>query len=181
MNPYEVLGIDDTNCTPAQIVRAYKQACKKAHPDREGGSEEQMSQVNQARDILLNPERKQRFDETGSTSGGPPTMEEQATLVLGTLFQAVLDVPSGTSWFAMVQAMIQELHKGMNKAEESQREHPKRIERARKLLTKFDCSPALRSILERRIEHMEKELVTINNQIQLGKYMFELVKSIKAK
>lgn len=40
-----------------------RKATLKAHPDKEGGSEEKMSALNQAYEVLSNPELRARFDQ----------------------------------------------------------------------------------------------------------------------
>ncbi len=67
MNPYEILG-----CTPDDdfetIKQAFRRAASKAHPDREGGSHEAASKVNEAWAILQDAERKANYDLNGDGS-----------------------------------------------------------------------------------------------------------------
>ena len=44
------------------IKRAYRKGTLKAHPDKEGGSEEKMAALNEAYEVLSNPELRARFD-----------------------------------------------------------------------------------------------------------------------
>jgi DnaJ family protein C protein 3 len=44
------------------IKKAYRKATKKHHPDKEGGSESAMASVNEAYEVLSNPELRARFD-----------------------------------------------------------------------------------------------------------------------
>lgn len=43
------------------IKKAYRAKAREAHPDK-GGSEEKMAAVNEAYEVLSNPELRQRFD-----------------------------------------------------------------------------------------------------------------------
>ncbi|GAA5874872.1 hypothetical protein JCM3774_006551 [Rhodotorula dairenensis] len=62
------------------IKRAYRKATLKAHPDKEGGSEDKMAQLNEAYEVLSNPELRARFDagddpndpHAGQQGGGSP-------------------------------------------------------------------------------------------------------------
>ena len=65
-NPYEILGCDPS-ATDAEIKAAYREAAQKAHPDRKGGSAEQMSLVNQAYQLLCDPQKRAAFDAGHST------------------------------------------------------------------------------------------------------------------
>ena len=44
------------------IKRAYRKATVKAHPDKPGGSEAKMASLNEAYEVLSNPELRARFD-----------------------------------------------------------------------------------------------------------------------
>ncbi|PCH41800.1 DnaJ-domain-containing protein [Wolfiporia cocos MD-104 SS10] len=57
---YKVLGVSRDADTKT-IKKAYRKAAMKAHPDK-GGSEAKMAAVNEAYEVLSNPELRQRFD-----------------------------------------------------------------------------------------------------------------------
>lgn len=66
MNPYIILGIE-VDATTDQIKQAYKDKAKSSHPDKKGGSSEAFIEVNECYLILTTPNRRSKFDETGST------------------------------------------------------------------------------------------------------------------
>ncbi|KAI5120754.1 hypothetical protein M0805_007828 [Coniferiporia weirii] len=57
---YKVLGVS-RDADERTIKKAYRRAAKSAHPDK-GGSEDKMAAVNEAYEVLSNPELRQRFD-----------------------------------------------------------------------------------------------------------------------
>ncbi|RDB30413.1 DnaJ subfamily C member 3 [Hypsizygus marmoreus] len=57
---YKVLGVSRDADTKT-IKKAFRTAAKTAHPDK-GGSEAKMATVNEAYEVLTNPELRQRFD-----------------------------------------------------------------------------------------------------------------------
>lgn len=57
---YRVLGVPE-NATAADLDRAYRGAARKRHPDG-GGSEEEMKSLNEAHDILSDPETRKAYD-----------------------------------------------------------------------------------------------------------------------
>jgi curved DNA-binding protein CbpA len=69
-NPYEVLGLEP-DATPEEINAAYRAASKSTHPDG-GGSTEEFTRVKGAAMVLLDPDRRKRFDETGTIDEGKP-------------------------------------------------------------------------------------------------------------
>lgn len=64
MNPYETLGVDPA-ASPEAIKRAYRKKAKRHHPDSSTGNREKFEAINRASLILLNPERRAKFDATG--------------------------------------------------------------------------------------------------------------------
>jgi DnaJ-class molecular chaperone len=63
LNPYETLNVPK-DATPADIKKAYRKLSKERHPDR-GGSTEEMAKLARAYEILSDPEKRKRWDETG--------------------------------------------------------------------------------------------------------------------
>ena len=60
---YEVLGVERT-ADDAAIKRAYRQLAKKLHPDVNPGdkeAEEKFKEVNEAYEVLSDPEKKARI------------------------------------------------------------------------------------------------------------------------
>jgi DnaJ family protein C protein 3 len=57
---YKVLGVS-RDADQRTIKKAYRLAAKTAHPDK-GGSEAKMAAVNEAYEVLSNPEHRARFD-----------------------------------------------------------------------------------------------------------------------
>ena len=64
---YEVLGIGK-NATDAEIKSAYRKLAKKYHPDLNPGdkdAEEKFKEVNEANDVLSDPNKRKRYDQFG--------------------------------------------------------------------------------------------------------------------
>ena len=70
---YEVLGIGK-NATDAEIKSAYRRLAKKYHPDLNPGdkeAEEKFKEVNEANDVLSDPQKRQRYDQFGFAGVDP--------------------------------------------------------------------------------------------------------------
>ena len=70
---YEVLGIGK-NATDAEIKSAYRKLAKKYPPDLHPGdkeAEEKFKEVNEAHDVLSDPQKRQRYDQFGFAGVDP--------------------------------------------------------------------------------------------------------------
>lgn len=76
MNYYEILKLSK-NATEHEIKSSYKKLVKQYHPDLYVGdkdfAEQKIKEINEAYDILSNPETKAKYDEYLDLSEQPPT------------------------------------------------------------------------------------------------------------
>jgi DnaJ-class molecular chaperone len=91
MTHYETLGVDPT-ASEDQIRKAYRKLARRYHPDvsKEPDREARMRAINEAKDVLLDPEARKRYDETGSADDGAAQMKAEARGMLVRFFQSGL-------------------------------------------------------------------------------------------
>lgn len=65
---YEVLGISK-NASADEIKTAFRRAAVEHHPDR-GGDEEKFKEINEAYEVLKDPEKRKRYDQFGHAGVG---------------------------------------------------------------------------------------------------------------
>lgn len=81
---YAILGVSKT-ATAEEIKRAYRKLARKYHPDVNPGNaeaEEQFKTLNEANEVVSNPETRQKYDQFGqswkqSAAGGAPAQERE--------------------------------------------------------------------------------------------------------
>jgi molecular chaperone DnaJ len=68
---YKILGVDKS-ATPDQIKSAYKKLAVKHHPDvnKESGAEAKFKEINEAYQVLSDPQKKSNYDQFGSADMG---------------------------------------------------------------------------------------------------------------
>ncbi|KAF0134063.1 MAG: molecular chaperone DnaJ [Candidatus Saganbacteria bacterium] len=68
---YEILGVSKKS-SPDEIKRAFRNLARKHHPDvnKEQGSTEKFKEINEAYQILSDPQKKQQYDTFGSAGPG---------------------------------------------------------------------------------------------------------------
>jgi curved DNA-binding protein len=65
---YQVLGLKK-NATAAEIKRTYRKLAVKYHPDKNPGNkdaEEKFKEINEAYEVLGDPEKRKKYDELGA-------------------------------------------------------------------------------------------------------------------
>ena len=68
---YGVLGLQK-GASADEVKQAYRKLSKELHPDKHKGdkkAEDRFKEVNEAYEVLGNPEKKQRYDQYGSADG----------------------------------------------------------------------------------------------------------------
>jgi molecular chaperone DnaJ len=63
---YKILNIEK-NASEADIKTAFRKLAHQYHPDKEGGDEAKFKEINEAYQVLGNPEKRRQFDQYGAT------------------------------------------------------------------------------------------------------------------
>ncbi len=63
---YKILGINKT-ASAEEIKKAFRELAHKYHPDKAGGDEGKFKEINEAYQVLSNPQKRQQYDQYGQT------------------------------------------------------------------------------------------------------------------
>ncbi|MDD4995669.1 MAG: molecular chaperone DnaJ [Patescibacteria group bacterium] len=63
---YKILDVD-RSASPEEIKKAFRKLAHKFHPDKAGGDEAKFKELNEAFQVLGNPEKRRQYDQFGTT------------------------------------------------------------------------------------------------------------------
>lgn len=90
--PYETLGVNP-DASAAEIKRVFRKKAESAHPDKRGGSHEEMSSLNEAYKTLIDPKRRLLYDKTSETQQRPEEDEIRAMVMSAFMDALQKDAP----------------------------------------------------------------------------------------
>lgn len=182
MTLYEILGLYP-DATEEEIKDAYRRKSMIHHPDREGGDEETFKQVKAAYEVLSDPERRKRYDETGQTEEGPSEEEMLANAATHILVETLNSIPE---WVTptqddFIERMVKRVDSRINKLERDVALGESALSKVRKLLGRFIKKDKGRNVfqdhLEREVANIETFLVEGARRIALEKKLREYIQS----
>lgn len=84
MNPYEVLGVS-VDAQEKAIKLAYRKLSTEHHPDKSTGDRQRFELIKLAYDVLIDPERRARYDKTGRVDETPITPQRVQLYIEATM------------------------------------------------------------------------------------------------
>jgi DnaJ-class molecular chaperone len=186
---YTILGVNSTADKKA-IKSAYRKSAKKNHPDV-GGNPEKFALVKKAHDILMDDERRTKYDSTGDES------EKSPDNTLGNIincisfhFNAVLQECSQSGTSPLVVDMVQRIKSKMNSSI-SENEKNLRITKGilefdKKMVGRFkkkskEGDNVFENIISSRISALNISISNIDNTIKTHKLALEMIREFTYK
>jgi curved DNA-binding protein CbpA len=163
MTLYDTLGVPKS-ASQDEVRMAYRKKAQKSHPDK-GGSEAEFRQIQCAYDILSDPERKARYDQTGETGQGP-SLESQALSYVAALLPKILDSVLDVSRLALIDKLKEMVNADAERMKANKRNGEAIIAKRRDALKRLSPGP-MAGMLESEIALIEQKLVQIDGQLTM--------------
>jgi curved DNA-binding protein CbpA len=165
-DPYTVLDVPK-DADQETIRRAHRRKAKRCHKDA-GGNDDQMRAVNEAWMVLRDPERRQRYDQTGQTDEKDTTMQRFVGLFLQAV-EAVLDQPGVDP----INLLRQKLANMRHQVESHQKELAKKAAAHRRI--KRRGQNLLQQVMENHATGLERQAEAAKNELEDIAKMKELL------
>lgn len=136
---YKVLGVSRT-AKPETITRAFRWMSMRHHPDR-GGDREKFERVVFAHEVLSDPIRRARYDETGEADAGPDNSAiqgmEQVVACLHHVLQEAESTGRDSTKHDLVQLMRNTFNSKRAEVDTARRKLERDIAKIENLLGRF--------------------------------------------
>lgn len=170
MTPWETLGVKRT-ATAKQIREAFQRLTKVWHPDRIGGDEKKMSEINSAYDILSSPQKRLRWEKTGSTAPPPQIDLQVRDFITGKLLARLGEDENPLRAENIVEAVRLSIMKERNSLLQQQASGKDSVNRARKRLKRLKFKgkgpDLVTQMLEFELEKVEQTIGGTQDRIEL--------------
>ena len=173
-DPYDALGVP-RDASDADIRKAFRQLARVHHPDRDGGDHEKMAEANRAYEILTDPERRARYDATGSNRQ-PPAAEVRARDVL---FRLMIDVmgklPEEADLAAAIRSTLANLKRQVTRAIVEMQIESRRLDRRRQ---KLQDGGFFAGLFEQRTRDLAEKVKNAEDEIEVLNCAEEIMKGV---
>lgn len=164
---YDILGVS-TGASEAEIKAAYKMKAKENHPDK-GGSVETMVKINNAYRILINPETRKRYDQTGEQDSF--SFDQRFASFCQQIFMQIIEQASDIKHNNLIDLfkihVNQQLQNSIESKKKAERKRDKFKEVASRIVSKSNTS--LVNIINANIAEYEKRFVAADSDIEFIK------------
>jgi len=156
-NLYEILGVNK-DADKATIKKAFKRLANKHHPDKSGGNETYFKLILEAYEVLSDPARRKKYDESGDTR--KTNLNELARNMLADLFSKILQ--GGSHDYQSILKSVEDI---LNNSEREIKNEVKRLTNTKKDLNKKIKRITVKNGNNLYAGVIEQQLLTINNQV----------------
>lgn len=183
-DPYEILGLDK-DATPKQINAAFRKKSKEVHPDKKGGSTEEFTRVKEASLVLLDPELRKQFDDTGTVGDKKPdniaalAMEKIANFFITSINAADNPMAPTLSQLNLVEAGREFFRQQVSGAQQHINDYEKNIkkfEKAMKRLKSKRQDDVIKNMLRHHTSQMQRIIEATKQEIRCFNIALDILK-----
>lgn len=169
---YATLGVKP-EVSPAELKRARREKAAKAHPDH-GGDHLDMSEINHAYDVLIDPSRRLLYDSTGEDSGVSKESRSQA-LILQSFADALINDAPGILIHA--RKFIEDAKQTIKKQKADGTRALQSLKDRRDKIKTTGPVNAFHLVIDQNIAHVQQKLAGLDNDIGMIDEALEELKS----
>jgi hypothetical protein len=182
IDPYAELGVPK-NATQAQIRRARKIKAMKLHPDRKGGDPEGMARCNLAHDILIDPQRRAKWDR-GEGTAPEDSDEKLAQKVLVDGFNQVWTLSLDSNVPVNIPRTVEKgIKQGVDNIQPKINQMEDELDAMRSYLGEVETDDPLdlfTAVIQTNIAGCEAQLANAQRDVRVGLLAIEMIKRYRS-
>lgn len=184
--PYIVLNIR-RNASPSMVRRAYRKLAKQHHPDANPGDPDapaRFKAVQEAYDLLSDPARRKRYDETGQTDVPEPKDVQELVACLSHFLQkavqAAYNGPRKTDLVAKMKAvMVNELAQAEASLADAKKTRAEQADIMARFSTADGGENYLAGVVRQQVARCDAGIDALEKQIALLKTAHDYLKNAR--
>lgn len=161
-DPYATLGVA-RDASQDDIRKAYRRKAQRAHPDRKGGDAERFRAIQEAYDILSDPARRSRYDETGDT-GRPRDTDADALNYAASVLRTTIDGMHNVETTDLVSLMGARVKQDMDNQRHNKIQAEAVLSKRSKVMERLSDGP-LKTMISQDIASLNDTIKTIESNI----------------
>lgn len=153
---YETLGVE-RQAAGADIKRAFRKRAKATHPDA-GGTADEFDRVNRAYVVLIDPDRRAEYDQTGNVDEKVDNSHVEALTILQQMMDHVIEQVGDVVSIDVVAEMRNSMDKRIAEIERDMAQRRKKVRRLERFAGKFrkaDGENVLRKMVDAKIGNIQ--------------------------
>lgn len=156
---YETLGVP-LDATQEEIKKSYRDKSKELHPDVNNGDDKGFAELAKAYEVLSDPERRKKYDETGTDKKISEQEEVSAIIVMLTMqFLGKNLDPKTNSLVDYIKDSSKTMLRGLEESIESfKRSIEQDTHAANRIVRKEEGHNFILAIIQNKIESSKKEI-----------------------
>lgn len=172
---YETLGVSP-DATPEEIKRAYRAKASKLHPDREGGSDDAMRELNVAYECLSNDDRRTMYDRTGVDAVGDARNQRLRSLIMDAFNNMLATKIDHNEMLVVTNYVRTQREKLLGQQRETEAER-KRLERKRDKIRRRDGVNLFHMLVDQHITALTQGLEELKEDLAICDEAVEMLKT----
>ena len=169
---YDVLGVAP-DADDAALKAAHRKLAKEHHPDKHGGDDTQFKVIQQAYDVLKDPDKRAHYDRTGETDLQDPEAKKdrEARKFAADLIEMAIDNIEDVDTLDLVEECLAQIDNKLGEVRGQMRKHKAADKRAEKALKRLQLKEGeedfLAGVLTRKRERLAKEMGSIETALDI--------------
>lgn len=174
-NFYDMLGISK-NATPEEIHKAFQAKSRKEHPDV-GGDPDKFRTLSLAKHTLLDPEKREHYDKTGTEKPRKNEVLEHVSRLVEQALCSEKDIRDPVKWMC---DQVDRARADVKGSIEQNKRSIKRIKRRMDRFAKANANTENRSSRDFILQHLQSKIAAHERAIEAGEHEVDVATAVLA-